>query len=222
MSEAALSEFGIGRLFDLIRDAVVLGEADGGRIVLWNSAAEAVFGYPRSEALGMPLEELVPERLRARHRAGLAGYAATGRGALIDSGGAIEVPARRKDGAEITVELSLSPIEQPGRAGRFVLAIVRDVTERERLRAEAERARLDGSVMTARRVAHELNNLLQLVSMNAELLSAGATGDTAERARKIVAAAAAAAAVIERLRGIVRFEEAAGPVGPMLDLDRSS
>lgn len=79
LPEVALSEFGVGRLLDLVRDAVVLGEAESGRIVLWNQAAEAMFGYPRSEALGMPLENLVPERLRARHRAGLAGYAATGR-----------------------------------------------------------------------------------------------------------------------------------------------
>jgi PAS domain S-box-containing protein len=222
LPEAALSEFGVGRLLDLVRDAVVLGEAESGRVVLWNEAAEAMFGYPRSEAIGMPLENLVPERLRARHRAGLAGYAATGRGPLIDSATVFEVPARRKDDRELTVELSLSPIGEPGTAGRFVLAIARDVTERERLRREAEQARLDGALLAARCVAHRVNDLLMLVSGNAQLLGAEATGDAALLARDIVDDAAAAAAVIVRLGQIVRIEEATSPAGPMLDLEKST
>jgi PAS domain S-box-containing protein len=106
------SDFGIGRLFHRIRDAVVVAEATTGRIVLWNPAAETLFGYSTEEALGLSVEMIVPRRLRARHRAGIARYAATGYGALIDSVHALELPALRKDGAEITVELSLRPRQE--------------------------------------------------------------------------------------------------------------
>jgi PAS domain S-box-containing protein len=138
----------MGRLFESIRDAVIVADAATGAIVLWNPAAEEIFGYSTAEALGMGVEELVPDRLKARHRAGMAGYRDTGRGRYVDSDAALDLPAVRKTGEEIRVELTLSPIEPVGEAagGRFVLAIVRDVTERRRaeegLRESEQRYRL--------------------------------------------------------------------------------
>ena len=73
-------DLGIGRLFESVRDAVIVADAGSGGIVLWNPAAEEIFGYTAAEALGMGVEDLVPDRLRARHRAGMAGYRDTGRG----------------------------------------------------------------------------------------------------------------------------------------------
>ncbi len=72
MSSGILSpqDWGIGRLFDDVRDAIVVVDAHSGEILLWNPAASEIFGYSLSEALGMRVEELVPERLRARHREG--------------------------------------------------------------------------------------------------------------------------------------------------------
>src|SRR5579872_4387290 len=102
---------GIGPLFEHIRDAAIVADLDTGMIRLWNPAAERLFGYTTSEALLLPVEVLVPERLRPRHLAGFASYRSSGHGALIDGGTPIEVPARRKTGEEITVELTLSPIE---------------------------------------------------------------------------------------------------------------
>src|SRR5207247_798817 len=75
-------DLGIGRLFWTIREAVIVGDVEGGRIVLWNPAAEAIFGYTEAEAIGQPIEMLIPDDLRTRHRAGLARYRRTGRGAL--------------------------------------------------------------------------------------------------------------------------------------------
>jgi PAS domain S-box-containing protein len=132
-------DLGIGRLFDHVRDAVVVVAAGSGEIVLWNPAAERMFGYAASEATGLSVEVLVPSHLKARHRAGLAHYLATGHGAILDGGTVVEVPALRKSGDEITVELSLNPIHDGVAGGPFVMAIIRDISERVELRAEAAR-----------------------------------------------------------------------------------
>lgn len=132
---ALLQHFGIGTLFWRVRDAVVVADAGDGRIVLWNPAAEALFGYSTAEALCLTVDALVPERLRARHRAGRTRYAATGHGRIIDASTPLELPALRKTGEECLVELTLSPIDDAGDR-RFVLAIIRDVTERQRREAE--------------------------------------------------------------------------------------
>jgi PAS domain S-box-containing protein len=128
-------DLGIGELFERIRDAVIVADAETQRIVLWNPAATNIFGYAASEALELRVEALVPEYLKAQHRAGIARYAQTGRGPYIDSHTPLELPALRKDGEQIYIELSLSPIgstdERDGE-GRFVLAVVREITERKR------------------------------------------------------------------------------------------
>src|SRR4028118_1517221 len=143
------ADFGIGKLFWKIRDAVIIAEARSQRIVLWNSAATKIFGYSTSEALELRIEALPPELLTAQRRAGRARYAETGHGTYIDSDVPLELPAFRKSGAEIYVEVSLSPIEPVSEADgdkRFVLAIVRDITERKRageaLKDNEERFRL--------------------------------------------------------------------------------
>jgi len=124
------ADLGIGRLFNEIRDAVIVGEAITEKIVLWNRAASKVFGYSEADALGKPIHMLMPPRLRARHRAGLARFVATGEGPLMTEGSIIEVPGMLASGDEIDVELSLSPIEHARVPGRYVLAIARDVSKR--------------------------------------------------------------------------------------------
>jgi PAS domain S-box-containing protein len=129
-------DLGIGHLFERVRDAVIVADAHTGRIVLWNSAATEIFGYSVSEALEMNVEELVPERLKVQHRGGLARYRETGHGRYIDSRELLELPAVRKTGEAIRIEMSLSPIEPTRDVGdedrRYALAIVRDITERKR------------------------------------------------------------------------------------------
>ncbi len=129
-------DLGIGRLYEAVRDAVVVADAHTGRIVLWNPAASKIFGYSRSEALGMFVEALIPEHLRDRHRDGLAHYRRTGTGRYVGSDTPLELPALRKGGEEIRVELSLSaigPAAHEPDGGHYALAIIRDVTERKRL-----------------------------------------------------------------------------------------
>src|ERR671921_164587 len=142
-------ELGIGTLFERIREAVIVADATTQRIVLWNPAATNIFGYSISEALELNIEKLVPKPLKAQHRAGITRYAETGHGPYIDSRRLLELPALTKSGQEIYVELSLSPIglvDDTNGGRRFVLAIVREVTERKRaeetLRQNEERFRL--------------------------------------------------------------------------------
>jgi PAS domain S-box-containing protein len=128
-------DLGIGKLFDRIQDAIIVADAETQRIVLWNPAATEIFGYSLPEALELRVETLVPEPLKNRHRSGIARYAQTGHGDYIDSHRLLDLPALKKGGEEIRIELSLSPIDPVGDAdggGGFVLAIVRDITGRKR------------------------------------------------------------------------------------------
>ena len=176
-------QLGLGEIFFRTRDAVVVGEADSGRIVLWNPAAAAMFGYDESEALGMQVEQLVPAALKDRHRAGLARYARQGSGDLIDSGAPVELPAVDREGREIWVEMSLTPIEATTLPGRYAMAIVRDVSERKRLESELRRAHdeLEVTVDQLRRrtteltLMNELGDLLQ--SRTTELTLMNELGD---------------------------------------------
>src|SRR5436190_7208974 len=173
-------DLGIGRLFEDVRDAIVVAEAATGRIVLWNPGAERLFGYSVAEALALSVEALVPPHLKARHRQGMAHYHATGHGRIVDAGAAIEVPARRKTGEEIAVELSLSPVPDAAGQGRYALAIIRDVTERSQLRAAAERRMRElEALYHADEAMHRslrLDQVLQtLVDVAADILQADKT-----------------------------------------------
>ncbi|HEV2126659.1 MAG TPA: HAMP domain-containing sensor histidine kinase [Chloroflexota bacterium] len=176
------SDFGMGRLYWTIRDAVIGGNASTGEIVLWNPAAARIFGYREEEVLGQLLEILVPESLRRQHREGLQRYARTGHGAVIDSPVPVVLPARRKGGQQLMIELMLAPLPTPPHAppeSRFALAIVRDVTERTRLEAERTQERearraaqlalaVQNQFLSA--AAHELKTPLTSLSATAQLV----------------------------------------------------
>jgi PAS domain S-box-containing protein len=118
-------------------------EVDGrGRIVLVNRETQRLFGYGGDELIGQSVGILIPERFREAHIQHEAKYArAPGLRAM---GSGLELVGRRKDGTEFPVEISLSPQRIDGAA--FVMAIVRDISERKRaeaaLRESDERFRL--------------------------------------------------------------------------------
>src|SRR5689334_15167681 len=111
MASPTLADLGIGRLFDLVPDPVVVGDVQTGKVIGWNPAAEEAFGYTTRQAIGMDLEQLVPTELRSAHLAGIASYAAGGGGQLTGSRELVEVPALHADGHQFWVELRLAPIE---------------------------------------------------------------------------------------------------------------
>lgn len=115
-------------------DAIILADREG-VIRLWNSGAEAMFGYSAEEALGQTLDLIIPERLRTRHWSGYD--AAMARGTTRYARQVLAVPAVRKDGSPLSVEFTVALLRDPSGEPFGPAAIVRDVTARW----EEERAR---------------------------------------------------------------------------------
>lgn len=131
--------FGLGRLFWQMTDAVIAAEAGSGAIVLWNPAAAALFGYSAREALALTIDTFVPDRLRAAHRAGRLRYASEKVAPRMAAGEVVRATALQRGGTEIEIELTLNPLADASVPGDYVLAIVRDISERARRERERER-----------------------------------------------------------------------------------
>jgi PAS domain S-box-containing protein len=122
-------------LVDSAPDGVIVCDQEG-QIVLVNAEAERIFGYASQELVGQKIDALVPDRVRPMHGKHVAGY--TGAPRLRPMGAGMELSGRRKDGSEVPVEISLSPVRTADKL--LVTAGIRDVTERRRLERENRRA----------------------------------------------------------------------------------
>lgn len=121
------------RIVDDAPDAIIHADRDG-TIRLWNSGAEALFGYPASEALGRSLDLIIPERLRTRHWEGYHRVMTTGETRYGSE--LLAVPGLSKDGAPLSLEFSIVLLRDATDEPDGIAAILRDVTQRrERDRA---------------------------------------------------------------------------------------
>ncbi len=108
-------------------DCIITMDA-AGRIVEFNPAAEAAFGYTRAEVVGQPLADcIIPPSLRAAHAAGLTRYLHDGQARVL--GKRIEISAWRRDGSEFPVELAITVTPIGGQPG--FTAHLRDLSERK-------------------------------------------------------------------------------------------
>jgi PAS domain S-box-containing protein len=138
--EVRASESRLRAMLEAALDAVVSMDARG-RVIGWNHAAEAIFGYQAREAVGREMAELiVPPALRDAHRRGLARFLETESGVVLDR--RLELRGMRRDGTEFPVELTITRIALTG-APTFT-GYLRDITDRVTADHElrASRARL--------------------------------------------------------------------------------
>ena len=119
------------------RDAIIFADREG-IIRLWNQGAEAMFGFPVAEALGQPLEMIIPDNLRARHNEGYRRVMASGSTRYAQD--LLAVPALRRDGARISVEFTVTLVRGGNSEILGTAAIIREVTARwQREKALRER-----------------------------------------------------------------------------------
>src|SRR5262245_2191277 len=88
-------------------DAIVVVD-QAGLVVIVNGQTELIFGYPRNELIGKPIEILIPDRYKDAHCAHRSGYFANPKTRPMGSV-AMSLSGRRRDGTEFPVEISLSP-----------------------------------------------------------------------------------------------------------------
>lgn len=147
------------QVLESVPDAIVMVDAQG-IITLVNQQTETLLGYQRSELLGKPVEMLMAEKQRLAHVESRKQY-------LHDltirpMGKSLDLVAYRKDGRVVPVAIRLSPFETP--EGTFIIASLRDITERKHLEEQLRQAnKMEAIGHLAGGVAHDFNNLLGVI-----------------------------------------------------------
>jgi PAS domain S-box-containing protein len=197
-------------------DAMIIIDASGA-IRFANRQVFALFGYPQDEIIGLSIEQLMPERFRARHMGHREQYTNNVR----PMGAGLELYGRRKDGTEFPVEISLSPIEDGDHV--LVAAAIRDVTDRKRVQAElivaretADRAREiadranQGKSRFLATASHDLRQPLQTLSLlNGTLRRIVSEPDAAEALAQQEQAIGAMSRLLNALLDISKLESGA-------------
>ena len=168
------SEFRLASIVDIAADAIISVDEDQ-IITLFNQGAERIFGYEAAEAIGKPLDVLLPPDVHDVHRDHIHQFARSPDSARR-MGERSEVRGRRKSGEIFPAEASISKFDLRGRP--VFTAVLRDISERRA--AEEERARLLEAEQAARAaaeqalrtrdevlavVSHDLRNPLSVIDM---------------------------------------------------------
>ncbi|MGZ5183084.1 MAG: ATP-binding protein, partial [Ramlibacter sp.] len=181
----------IVNIIETAQDAFISADLDG-RITDWNSAARAMFGWSREEAVGRPLVEVtIPERFRDRARQALRHFRETGELDLL--GRRVERTLVRRDGTELTAEMTVGLVGTG--EGVFFSVFLHDVSERKEIE------RLKNEFVST--VSHELRTPLTAISASLSLLADGMAGELPADARGLVGIASASSERLVRLIGDV-------------------
>jgi len=171
------SEMRLRSILDSAMDAIITTD-DAQNVVLFNNAAETMFGWSRQEALGAPLGQFIPERFRRAHGEHVARFGEAGTTSRRMGGSLRIVTGLRRDGEEFPIDASISQVVEGDR--RFYTVILRDVTARvqavealrrskdelQELGAAAHMTREQEKSRIARELHDELGQLLTMMQMD--------------------------------------------------------
>ena len=115
------------QLVEAVGDAIVASDA-GGAIVLWNPAAQRMFGFTEAEALGQSLDIIIPQRQQQRHWDGYHQTMASGKTRYGND--VLRVPAVHKDGHSLSIAFTVALLHTPEDKVSAIVAVIRDETSR--------------------------------------------------------------------------------------------
>jgi PAS domain S-box-containing protein len=183
-------------------DAILMLDPRGA-ITFWNPAAEQILGYRPEEALGEDLHELLaPGRYLQEFREAFPAFKSTGRGNAV--GKTLELFARRRDGQEIPVSLSLSTFLFQG--GWHAVGVLRDISDHRRmeeeLRAREERFRLLAEHAVDNIWTYGLENTFTYVSPAVEKLMGYTPEEMTQRSLESVLTPESLSVTLDYLNGL--------------------
>lgn len=121
------SKIDLEKLIEAAGDAIIAADAEG-QIILWNAAAERIFGFKASDALGRTLDLIIPERYRDRHWSGFQRVMASGQTRYGSE--LLRVPALHQNGAPLSIAFTVALVKSQDGRVEAIAAIVRDETAR--------------------------------------------------------------------------------------------
>ncbi|HEY5763714.1 MAG TPA: response regulator [Rhodocyclaceae bacterium] len=204
-----LSASQLEAILEIADDAIVCVDRNL-RIALFNRGAERIFGYKANEAIGQPLNLLIPDGARPRHTAHVTDFHNSGASAR-QMAERSEISGRRKDGTTFPAEATISQLAVDG--GVIFTAILRDVTLRKAHEQELENARAVAEAATQAKsmflanMSHELRTPLNaVVGMTSLLLDTAITEEQRDYAQTIRASSETLLAIINDILDYSKIE----------------
>jgi len=173
---------------------------DHGEVVLLNSQAESLFGYPRAELMNQKIELLIPERFRGGHTDNRRSYFAHPKARSMGSG--LEFYAMRKDGTEFPAEITLSPFAAED--GVLVCSAIRDITSQKEYERTLQKAKEAAEAASEAKssflatISHELRTPMNgILGMTELVLDTEITADQRENLGIVRSSAESLLSIIE-------------------------
>ena len=195
-------------------DAIIMAD-ENGKISFWNSAAEKIFGYDKTEVMGKDMAtHIFPENVAQDMKNRLESFGIIGKDLFV--GKTNEIMAERKNGEQFLMELSLSALKIKDKIQS--LGIIRDITERKQLEEEIQKAsKLESVGILAGGIAHDFNNLLTSIVGNTSLaLDITNSGD--EVHDMLIDAEKAAQRAQDLTQQLLTFSKGGAPIKKLISL----